>query len=247
MSGAHPPDANGAAPSSSIKILVVDDDREFQSLMEFVLTASGFLVTVQGDGTSALAAAERMAPDLALLDVDLRGPTTGLDVARRLRATSDLPIIFLTGASRPEDLLAGFDVGADDYLVKPFAMAELMARITALLRRAGRISSSVHRFADLVVDERRHEVWRGSAPITLTALEFRLLVALLRAPGTVVAKRQLLADVWAFDGFADNVVEVHMSALRKKLEAHGPRIIHTVRSVGYVLRGAVVAPAARAD
>ena len=145
-------------------------------------------------------------------------------------------MIFLSAADTEPDRLAGFDAGADDYLVKPFSMAELLARVRVALRRAGRLHADTWQVGDLVVDEDRRTVERDGQPIELTRTEFDLLVALGRRRGGVASKSQLLASVWGFDEYDPNLVEVYISALRRKLETAGPRIVHTVRGVGYALR-----------
>jgi two-component system OmpR family response regulator len=157
-------------------------------------------------------------------------------MARLLRRTSGLPILFLTAADSVDDRLAGFQAGADDYLVKPFSMAELLARVQALLRRSGRLSSASWHVGDLVVDDAARMVVRAGVPLELTRTEYDLLTVLVQQIGTVLSKTQLLTQVWGFDAYDTNLVEVHMSALRRKLEAAGPRLVHTVRGAGYVLR-----------
>lgn len=188
------------------------------------------------DGSFPDSLVREFNPDLALLDVRLGSGPGGLAVARRLRATGDLPIIFLTAADAVEDRLSGFDAGAEDYVTKPFAMAELLARMRALLRRTRGLDNGVWGVGDLVVDEAAHRARRGDAELILTKVEFDLLVALGRNAGRVLSKGQLLADVWGFADYDPNVVEVAMSGLRRKLEGHGPRLVQTVRGVGYVLR-----------
>ena len=145
-------------------------------------------------------------------------------------------MLFLTAADAVEDRLRGFEVGGDDYLVKPFAMAELLARIRALLRRTGRETSATRQVRDLMIDEASRTVHRAGVQVDLTGTEFDLLWALARNPGATLSKVQLLSQVWGFDLYEPNLVEVHVSALRRKLEAHGPRVIHTERGRGYVLR-----------
>lgn len=200
------------------------------------LEASGYLVLPLSEGSAVEAAAATFRPDLAVLDIGFpRGPD-GFAVAAKLRAASDVPVVFLTAADGVDDRLRGFDVGADDYLVKPFVMAELLARIRVVLRRAGRLVSQTYEVRDLVVDEATREVRRNAEVVELTKTEFDLLCALVREPGKVLSKPHLLTVVWGFDEFDPNLVEVYVSSLRRKLEAHGPRLLHTERGAGYVIR-----------
>ena len=217
-------------------MLVVEDDAPVRDALCGALTAEGYLVKACPDGLFPDSLVGEFDPDLALLDVQLGSGPSGLAVARRLRTAHDLPIIFLTAADAVEDRLAGFDAGAEDYVTKPFAMAELLARVRALLRRTGALDNGVWRVADLVVDEAARRVRRADADLVLTKVEFDLLVALGRTAGRVLSKGQLLADVWGFADYDPNVVEVAMSGLRRKLESHGPRLVQTVRGVGYVMR-----------
>jgi two-component system, OmpR family, response regulator len=144
------------------------------------------------------------------------------------------PIVFLTARDTIEDRLGGFELGADDYLVKPFALEELLARVRAVLRRTGRLGTAIEA-GDVVVDEQAGLASRAGAPLELTATELRLLAYLVRQRGLVLSKHQLLTQVWGYDAYDPNVVEVHISALRRKLEAHGPRVLHTLRGLGYRL------------
>ncbi|MFD0578132.1 response regulator transcription factor [Dactylosporangium darangshiense] len=158
----------------------------------------------------------------------------GFDLAARLRAGRDVPIMFLTARDTVEDRLRGFALGADDYLVKPFALEELLARLRAVLRRTGRLDRVIEA-GDLIIDEQAGLATRGGEPLELTPTELRVLAYLVRHRGLVLSKTQLLTQVWGYDAYDPNVVEVHMSALRRKLEARGPRIIETVRGLGYRL------------
>jgi two-component system, OmpR family, response regulator len=218
------------------RVLLVEDDAALLEAVGSALRGEGYQVHSECDGTRIREAAAAFRPDLAVLDVRLPQGPSGLSIARLLRDEDELPIIFLTAADSTDDRLAGFDAGADDYLVKPFVMAELLARIRALLRRSGKLTSDTWQVADILVDEATRRVHRNGAAIDLTRTEFDLLVALGRHPDRVLSKTQLLASVWGFDSYDVNVVEVHISALRRKIEEHGPRLIHTVRGAGYRLR-----------
>ncbi len=171
------------------------------------------------------------APDLAVLDVMLPGGD-GFALARQLRARRNVPVLFLTARDAIADRVAGFALGADDYLVKPFALEELLARARAVLRRTGRIGAVVEA-GDLLLDESVGGLTRDGAPVELTPTELRLLAFLMRHRGRVLSKDQLLTQVWGYEAYDQNLVEVHVSALRRKLEASGPRVIHTVRGLGY--------------
>jgi DNA-binding response OmpR family regulator len=201
-----------------------------------VLEAHGYTVRADADGRNAQEALERFRPDVALLDVWLPEGPDGFDIARELRTHSDIPLFFVTAADALEDRLTGFDIGADDYLVKPFSTAELLARLQAVLRRAGRLRSSTTVVRDLVVDRAQRQALRAGQRVALTKLEFELLATLAQTPGQAWSKRDLLAAVWGFTDFQPHLVEVHVSSLRRKLEAAGPRLIHTERGEGYVLR-----------
>jgi two-component system OmpR family response regulator len=221
---------------------VVEDDADVRYIVEMALQQTGYTVALEPSGANLQRVAATFRPDLAILDVAFpRGPD-GLTLARQLRDVSSLPILFLTGAATLEDRLAGFKAGGDDYLIKPFAIAELLARVRALLLRSGRLEPAILEVDDCTVDIEGRIVTRGGIEITLTRTEFELLAALVRDPGKVLSKPQLLARVWGFDAYDVHLVEVHMSSLRRKLHACGSPLIQTVRGVGYVLR--VVPPSA---
>ena len=226
-----------AVHSSAPRVAVFEDDRELQTLLRLVLKAEGYEACIESNAYTARRVQEDFQPDVAIIDLCLDDGTSGLQVAAMLREGDDaLPIMFVSGSDGLDDRLAGFEAGADDYVCKPFSIAELLARLRALLRRAGHDRSPVLQFADVAVDEAAHRVERAGHLVDVTPTEFSLLRAFVRRPGVVVAKTALLAEVWGFDQYDGNVVEVHMSSLRRKLEQHGPRLIHTVRAVGYVLR-----------
>jgi two-component system response regulator MprA len=220
------------------RILVVDDDPRLAATLRRALAYEGYEVAVAADGAAALAAARAGPPDLVVLDVMLPG-LDGVEVCRRLRAAGDVPILMLTARDATADRVRGLDSGADDYLVKPFAYEELLARVRALLRRRGPPAQArLLRWGDLEMDVAAREVRRGGRPVTLTALEFELLRYFLRHPRQVLTRGQLLDAVWGYDfSSSSNVVDVYVGYLRVKLEEAGePRLLHTVRGVGYVLR-----------
>jgi two-component system response regulator MprA len=219
------------------RILVVDDDSRIAAAVRRALIYEGYDVDVAGDGPSALARARERLPDLVVLDVMLPG-LDGIEVCRRLRADGDVPILMLTARDTTADRVLGLDSGSDDYLVKPFAYEELLARVRALLRRRAPGSGRVLRFADLSLDAGAREARRGEREIALTTLEFELLHYLLRNPRQVLSRGQILDAVWGYDSSTmSNVVDVYVGYLRQKLEEGGaPRLIHTVRGAGYVLR-----------
>jgi two-component system OmpR family response regulator len=221
------------------RILVVDDEPSIVDAVATSLRYEGFEVEEATTGRSALAAAQERPHDLIILDVMLPD-LDGLEVTRRLRADGvRVPILFLTARDAVEDRVAGLTVGGDDYVTKPFALAEIVARARAILRRvgAGEGDTGVLSFADVEMDEAAHVVRRGGHPIQLTATEFNLLRFFLLNPRQVLSKAQILDHVWHYDFGGDaNVVETYVSYLRKKLERHGPPLIHTIRLVGYTLR-----------
>jgi two-component system response regulator MprA len=220
-----------------MRILVVDDDPEIVSFLKRGLTFEGYSVETAGDGAEALAKIREREPDLVILDVMMPG-MDGIEVARRLRQASAIPILMLTAKGTVADRVAGLDSGADDYLVKPFAFDELLARMRSLLRRTQPVEGEVLRFMDLSLNTVTREVMRGSDAIDLTAQEFNLLELFLRHPRQVLKRDMIYEKVWGYDfGGESNVIEVYMRYLRSKLEAAGqPRLIQTVRGVGYVLK-----------
>jgi two-component system response regulator MprA len=230
--------ATGSAPSAP-RILVVDDDEPIAAALRRALEYEGFAVRVARDGYAALEEVGRSIPDVVVLDLMLPG-LDGLAVCERLRSMcADTLVLMLTARDATADRVRGLDAGADDYLVKPFAYEELLARVRALLRRrAGSGPGDRLGFADLVLDPIAHEVRRGDRPVELTAQEFELLRHFLAHPRQVLSRAQLLEGVWGMPATtASNVVDVYVGYLRNKLESGGePRLIHTVRGVGYVLR-----------
>jgi two-component system, OmpR family, response regulator MprA len=222
------------------RVLVVDDDDAIRSTLARSLGAEGYAVDVAADGHAALQAARDQNPDLVVLDLMLPG-LTGLDVCRRLRAAEHhLPIVLLTARDAVADRVTGLEAGADDYLVKPFAFEELLARVRVCLRRREGMARAGHelRFADLRLDPTSREGVRGQRRFTLTPTELELLRLFLQHPRTVLTRRQIFERVWGYDLDDDSkLIEVYVRYLREKLEAGGePRLIHTIRGAGYILR-----------
>ncbi len=221
------------------RVLVVDDEPNIVDVVSMALRYQGFDVASAGTGAEAMAQIEAFKPQLMVLDVMLPD-TTGFEVAERLGAgRGSLPIIFLTARDATEDKLRGLTTGGDDYVTKPFSLEELIARIRTILRRTGlgAEDSSRLQFEDLELDEDTREVTRSGAHVELTATEYRLLRYLLRNPRRVLTRAQILDHVWEYDFGGDaRVLETYISYLRKKLDVHGPSLIHTVRGVGYALR-----------
>jgi two-component system response regulator MprA len=217
-----------------VRILVVDDEPSVRDALDRALRMDGYKVELAGDGRAALDALADQPPDAIVLDVLMPEPN-GLEVCRRLRAAGDhTPVLMLTARDTVPDRVAGLDAGADDYLVKPFALEELGARLRALLRRTSP-NTELLRHADLVLDPAGHTATRGGRPIELTRTEFLLLELLLRHPRQVLTRTQIFEHVWGYDfGPSSNSLEVYVGYLRRKLGE--PRLIQTVRGVGYVLR-----------
>jgi DNA-binding response OmpR family regulator len=222
------------------RILVIDDETKIVDFIRRGLKYEGYEVDSAYDGLSGLAQARNEPPDLIILDIMMPG-LDGLEVCRRLRAEgwTELPILMLTAKDAVPDRVAGLDAGADDYLVKPFAFDELLARIRALLRRRRPVDEGqVLRFADVVANPATREVRRGDRAVSLTAKEFDLLELFMRHPRQVLTRDTIYEHVWGYDfGGESNIIEVYIRYLRSKLEADGePRLLQTVRGVGYVLR-----------
>ncbi|MFJ1759190.1 response regulator transcription factor [Amycolatopsis sp. NPDC088138] len=217
------------------RILVVEDAEAIRVAVETALATAGFSVRALPDGAALEAELSRARPDLVVLDVMLPG-RDGFELLRVIRRLSAAGVVMLTARDGVEDRLRGLGDGADDYVVKPFVLAELVARVTAVLRRMGRTQPAVE-IGDLVVDVEGGRVRYGAAEVELTSTEWKLLVYFAQHRDRVVGKTQILTAVWGYGDYAANLVEVNVSTLRRKLEAHGPRVLHTVRGQGYVLRG----------
>jgi two-component system response regulator MprA len=223
--------------SSSPRVLVVEDDSDIAGVLRRSLDMDGYEVRVAGDGEAALEQSAVFEPDAVVLDLGLP-KLDGVEVCRRLRADGDVPILMLTARDGVESRVEGLDSGADDYLVKPFERAELLARLRALLRRRPPRGSAFLVTGDLRLNPASREVYRGDRLVELTSREFELLEHLMRNERLVVSRQALLDEVWGYHPFAEtNTVDVFVSNLRRKLEAGGePRLLHTVRGTGYVLR-----------
>jgi two-component system response regulator MprA len=223
---------------SQQRILVVEDEAEIAGYLRRGLSFEGFVVETAADGQAALIAARERPPDVIVLDVMLP-KIDGFEVARRIRSASDVPIIMLTARDAVPDRVQGLEVGADDYLVKPFAFEELLARIKAQLRRVqGRNTGNILRYNNLQMDTAAHETTMNGRRVELTAKEYELLELFMRHPQQVLTRDIIYDRVWGYDfGGESNIIEVYVRYLRQKLEAHGEsRLIHTVRGVGYILR-----------
>ncbi len=221
-----------------MRILVVDDDAAVCGSIDRALRLEGYTVVTAGTGTAALEVLALDPPDAVVLDLQLPD-IDGLTVCRRMRAAGDdTPVLMLTARDAVDDRVHGLDAGADDYLVKPFALSELLARLRALLRRRAGPESEVLRFGDLTLDTATREAHRGDRPFTLTRIEFDLLELFLRHPRQVLTREIILDRVWGYDfDSSTNSLAVYVGYLRRKTEAGGePRCLHTVRGVGYALR-----------
>jgi len=226
----------------AMRLLVVDDEASVREALALVLDLSGFEVATAADGREAIRRLAADSPDAVILDVLLPG-LDGLEVCRRIRAAGDrTPVLMLTARTEVSERVAGLEAGADDYLAKPFAREELIARLRALLRRTGwEGDEGLLRFEDLELDPLAHEVRRDGRVLELTRTEFLLLELLMRHPRQVLTRASIFDCVWGYDfGPASNSLEVYVGYLRRKTEAAGgPRLVHTVRGVGYVLRSSV--------
>jgi two-component system OmpR family response regulator len=223
------------------KLLVVEDDANIVELLSASLRYAGFEVTAARDGREALRVAREFQPDLMVLDVMMPG-MDGFEVVRRMTAEGNrCPVVFLTARDATEDKITGLTVGGDDYVTKPFSLDEVLARIRAVLRRSS-LTTAVQpatrlSFADIEMDDDTHEVWKDGRPVGLSPTEFNLLRYFLQNPGRVLSKAQILDHVWNYDFGGDaNVVESYVSYLRRKIDTTEPRLLHTLRAVGYVLR-----------
>jgi two-component system, OmpR family, response regulator len=234
------PSAMAGQRQPEARLLVVEDDPNILELLSASLRLAGFEVATAADGWEALRAAQRHHPDLVVLDVMLPD-LDGFDVARRLR-TGDArtPVLFLTARDATQDKVRGLTLGGDDYVTKPFSLEEVLARIRAVLRRVRSAAPPPPvrlRAADLELDEESHQVWRAGRLVQLSPTEFKLLRYLLTNTGRVLSKAQILDHVWNYDFRGDSgIVESYVSYLRRKVDAVEPRLIHTIRGVGYVLR-----------
>lgn len=225
-----------------LHVLVVEDERQIARFIELELVHEGYQVTTVLGGIEALIAVRQQQIDLVVLDLMIPG-VSGLEVCRRLRASMHparlMPIIVVTARDSIPDRVLGLQSGADDYLIKPFSIEELLDRIAALLRRARQMppGDAALQFADLIVDTATREVQRGGNPIILTTREYELLLYLLRHPRQTLNRQQIYDAVWGYDFAGEsNVIDVYIRYLRNKLDSQGKRLIHTVRGVGYVLR-----------
>jgi two-component system OmpR family response regulator len=238
---ALPPTDPSGGPAAEARLLVVDDEPNIVELLSASLRYAGFEVATAASGTEALEVAREFAPDLLVLDVMMPG-LDGFQVVRRLRADGrHLPVLFLTARDGTDDKVTGLTLGGDDYVTKPFSLAEVVARIRAVLRRfdAGQAAPESARlaFADIELDDDTHEVWKSGELVPLSPTEFKLLRYFMQNAGRVLSKSQILDHVWHYDfGGEANVVESYVSYLRRKVDTSDPRLLHTLRGVGYVLR-----------
>ncbi len=217
------------------RVVIVEDSDAIREPVVAAFADAGYAAFGAQSGDDLEQTLDGRRPDLVVLDVMLPGGRDGFELIDVVRQRSDAGIIMVTARDHIDDRLRGLQGGADDYLVKPFLLDELLARASAVLRRRGRVESAVA-VGDLLVDPAAGTITRGAAVLDVTATELRLVEFLVTQRGRTVTKPQILQSVWGYDSYDVNLVEVHISALRRKMEAHGPRLIHTVRGLGYVLR-----------
>jgi two-component system, OmpR family, alkaline phosphatase synthesis response regulator PhoP len=234
---------NPLEPQRPLRILVVDDDENLRRLVAAYLEREGYEMSEAGDGEAALRELQKLGPDLVILDVMLPG-LDGFEVARRIKASRDLPILMLTARGDEADVLAGFDAGVDDYLAKPFSPKVLVARVRAILRRSGleQEAGDTVVVGDMVIDLRAREVRVAGRPLDLTSTEFDLLRTLAGHPGWVYSREELLETVWGYSFVGESrVVDVHVANLRKKIgeDPADPRYLRTVRGAGYKLQAPI--------
>jgi two-component system, OmpR family, response regulator len=231
------------ADGKPIRALVVDDEATLSELLQMALRYEGWDVKTAANGQQALKVAREFQPDIVVLDIMMPG-IDGLEVLKRMRADGrDVPVLFLTAKDAVDDRVAGLTAGGDDYVTKPFSLEEVIARLRGLIRRSNVLLASSENpelvVGDLVLNEESYEVRRGDTPVELTATEFELLRFLMRNAKRVVSKAQILDRVWSYDfGGRSSIVEIYISYLRKKLDAAGAPMIHTVRGVGYLIKPA---------
>lgn len=216
------------------RVLVVEDSAAIREMVVEALRQAGYAADGRADGDGFEGALDGYRPDLVILDVMVPG-RDGFALVDVARAWGDVGVVMLTARDGLQDRLRGLDGGADDYVVKPFEMSELVSRVGAVLRRRGRIATTVS-IADLIVDRSAGVAARGGHPLNLTATELRVLNFLVDQRGRIVSAAQILTAVWGYEAYDDNLVHVHLSSLRRKLEARGPRLVHTVRGIGYRLQ-----------
>lgn len=216
------------------RVLVVEDSETIREMVGEALTDVGYHTDTRCDGSGLEEALEGLRPDLVVLDVMLPG-RDGFELIDVVREWGDIGIVLITARDGLPDRLRGLDGGADDYVVKPFELAELVSRVGAVLRRRGRLPTVVQ-FGDVILDVDAGVAARDGHPLDLTATELRLLRFLMEQRGRIVSASQILSAVWGYDAYDPNLVQVHVSGLRRKLEAHGPRILHTARGIGYRLQ-----------
>lgn len=226
-----------AAGETGLRVLVVDDEESILDFVQMGLEYEGFEVDVVTDGPAALASFAARRPNLVILDLNLPG-LDGIEVCRRLRQSSDVPIIMLTARGEVDERVEGLEAGADDYLPKPFRFKELLARVRAVLRRQTSLVERTLRFGDVVLNRSTREVFKDGRPIPLTPREFELLEQFMLHPRQVMTREVLLDRIWGTDYLGDgNLIEVHVSSLRDKLGDQQRSLIRTVRGVGYALSG----------